>query len=106
MPSSRDHGGDLLSRWRQAVTSALTSRYIVGLAAFGAAVLFRYALRDSLGVKVPYLQFYPAIILAAWYGGLGPGILITTLSAAAAMYFLLPPVGILSLIHISEPTRH
>jgi PAS domain S-box-containing protein len=94
MPASRDHGEDLLPRRRRAVTSALTSRYLVGLAAFGAAVLFRYALRDSLGSTVPFLQFYPAIILAAWYGGFGPGILITTLSTVAAMYFLLPPSGI------------
>lgn len=40
-----------------------------------------------------YLQFYPAIIVAAWYGGLGPGVLTTILSAAVAMYFFLPPAG-------------
>jgi PAS domain S-box-containing protein len=68
-------------------------RYMVALAAFGAALLFRYLFRDALGLKVPYLQFYPAIILAALYGGLGPGVLITTLSTIAAMYFLLPPTG-------------
>lgn len=94
MPSSRDYGGYLLARWRQAVASALTSPYLVSLAAFGAALLFRYAFRDSLGFKVPYLQFYPAIILASWSGGLGPGILTTALSTVAAMYFLLPPSGI------------
>jgi PAS domain S-box-containing protein len=42
---------------------------------------------------VPYLQFYPAILVAAWYGGLGPGLLATALSASIAMYFLLPPDG-------------
>jgi two-component system sensor kinase FixL len=45
-------------------------------------------------LKVPYLQFYPAIIFAAWYGGLGPGVLTTTLSAIVAMFFLLPPAGL------------
>ncbi|HEY7443208.1 MAG TPA: DUF4118 domain-containing protein, partial [Vicinamibacterales bacterium] len=57
------------------------------------ALLLRYLLRDSLGVKVPYLQFFPAIIVAAWYGGLGPGVLTTALSCVLAMYFLLPPDG-------------
>ena len=73
--------------------AAVGSRYIVALGALGGAVLFRYVFRDSLGFKVPYLQFYPAIIAAAWYGGLGPGLLTTALSAVGAMYFLLPPSG-------------
>ena len=69
------------------------AQYAVGLGAFGAALAFRYLARDLLGLNVPYLQFYPAIIVAAWYGGLGPGVLITALSAAVAMYLLLPPAG-------------
>ena len=58
------------------------------------ALLFRYALRDTLGVTVPYLQFYPALIVAAWYGGLGPAILLTAVSALIAMYWFLPPAGL------------
>jgi K+-sensing histidine kinase KdpD len=58
------------------------------------AVLFRYFFQGSLGLKVPYLQFYPPIVVAAWYGGLGPGLLTTALSTVAAMYYLLPPFGI------------
>jgi two-component system sensor kinase FixL len=69
------------------------SRYLVAVGAIAASLLFRYGLKDSLGLKVPYLQFYPAILLAAWYGGLGPGLLTTAVSALAAMYFLLPPDG-------------
>ena len=56
-------------------------------------LLFRYTLRDAFGVKVPYLQFYPAIIFSAWHGGLWPGLLATGLSALGAMYFFLPPAG-------------
>ena len=74
--------------------ASVSSRYLVALAAFGAAILFRYVLKDSLGPKVPYLHFYPAIMIAAWYGGLGPGLLTTTLSTIGAMYFLLPPPGL------------
>ena len=70
------------------------SRYAVALGALAAVLLFRYLVRDSIGLKVPFLQFYPAIIVAAWYGGLGPGVLTTALSTVAAMYFLLPPVGL------------
>jgi two-component system sensor kinase FixL len=77
-----------------ALTSRLRSPYVVALSAFGCALLFRYLFRESLGHKVPYLQFYPAIMFAAWYGGLGPGVLLTALSAVVSMYFLLPPAGI------------
>jgi two-component system sensor kinase FixL len=69
-------------------------RYGVALCALGIVLLIRYLFRDGVGLKVPYLQFYPAIMVAAWYGGLGPGVLITALSAVVAMAFLLPPDGI------------
>jgi len=81
-------------------TSGIVSRYAVAVAALGAALLFRYLFRESLGLKVPYLQFYPAIIVAAWYGGAGPGLLTTALSTLAAMYFLLPPDG----MSVTDPT--
>jgi two-component system, LuxR family, sensor kinase FixL len=68
--------------------------YAIALVAVAVSLLFRYVVRDSLGVKVPYLQFYPAIILAASYGGLGPGILATAISALAATYFFLAPEGV------------
>jgi two-component system sensor kinase FixL len=67
--------------------------YAITLVVVAVSLLLRYGVRESLGVKVPYLQFYPAIIVAAWFGGLGPGVLATALSALAAMYFLLPPAG-------------
>jgi PAS domain S-box-containing protein len=70
------------------------TRYALAVTAFIGSLVFRYALRDTLGLKVPYLQFYPAIIIAAWSGGLGPGVLVTALSVLAAVYFLLPPWGL------------
>jgi K+-sensing histidine kinase KdpD len=89
-----DRSGGRFAEVTAAVRSILTSRYVITLAAFAGALLFRYVFRESLGLKVPYLQFYPAIIFAAWYGGLGPGVLTTTLSAIVAVYFLLPPAGL------------
>jgi len=93
MASSRDRFGARFPRWLPAGASSLTSRYLVAFGVFGAALLFRYVFWELLGLKVPFLQFYPAIIFAAWYSGLGPGLLTTTLSAVVAMYLLLPPLG-------------
>jgi two-component system sensor kinase FixL len=78
---------------RRLRASGAVSRYGVALGALGVALLLRYAFRNALIGKVPYLQFFPAIMVAAWYGGLGPGVLATALSCLAAMYFLLPPDG-------------
>jgi PAS domain S-box-containing protein len=93
MAPSQPGSGGRFERWAFEDRSADMRRYVVAVGALAAALLFRYLVRDSLGLKVPYLQFYPAIIVAAWYGGLGPGVLSTILSSLAAMYFFLPPAG-------------
>ena len=74
--------------------AALMRRYAVAVAAVAAALLFRSLLRNLFGLRVPFLQFYPAIVAPSWYGGLGPGPVATGLSALASAYLLLPPAGL------------
>ena len=67
--------------------------YLVAIAATLAAALWRLILAHWLGSDLPYLTFYGAIMAAAWYGGLRPGLLATALSAAiTATFFLLPRI--------------
>ncbi len=40
----------------------------------------------------PFLFFFAAVMLSAWYGGLGPALLTILLAAAWSNYFLLPPL--------------
>ena len=68
--------------------------YLVAVLAALAAGFARYALSPIWGAKVPFITFYPAVVLAAWFGGLGPGLLATATSVAAALLFL-APVGAL-----------
>ncbi|PYR65956.1 MAG: ATPase, partial [Acidobacteria bacterium] len=60
-----------------------------GLAvAFGlAAILVRLALDPVWGIRFPYITLFPAIMVSAWLGGLGPGIVTTAISGTAAEYF-------------------
>jgi signal transduction histidine kinase len=44
-----------------------------------------------LGDQAPFLLFVPAVLLASWRGGLGPGLLATGLSAVAVCYLFLAP---------------
>jgi two-component system sensor kinase FixL len=94
MPISNARGGT--SRLWRILQPAPQSRarWAVAVAAVAAAVGLRALLRPWFGANVPYLQFFPAILAAAWWGGLGPGALATGLSAAIAMYWFLPPDGI------------
>ena len=55
-----------------------------------------------LGTYNAFLTFYPAVFLAALYGGLGPGLLATGLSMLPAAYFWTPWSGFLALTHPAE----
>ena len=46
--------------------------------------------------RTPLQLFLAAITVSAWYGGLGPGLTATVLSALLANYFLFPPYGAFS----------
>jgi len=63
----------------------------IGLVAIAATL--RLAADPWLGVSVPYLFFYPAIMIAAILGGVGPGVLATGLSAFTSVYLYLGPTG-------------
>src|SRR5215218_4392738 len=66
-------------------------RYGVAILAVGAAVLVKWWL-DPLTVQdTPFLLILGAIVIGAWYGGLGPGLLATALSALAIDYLFLVP---------------
>jgi len=47
----------------------------------------------GLGSDHPFVLLPAAVAVAAWYGGLGPGVLATLLVVIASVFFLLPPVG-------------
>ena len=71
-------------------TRAACYSFAIVCAALG--LWLRLALNSVLGITVPYITFFPAIMLSAWAGGFGPGLLTTLLGAVAAQYFLLAPL--------------
>jgi PAS domain S-box-containing protein len=71
-------------------------RYGVATLAVGVALGIKLLL-DPLTVQdTPFLLVFSAIIVSAWYGGLGPGLMATAVSALATDYFFLYPRGILT----------
>ena len=81
---------------------ASVRRYSVAVLLVAASLGLRLALQPWLGAKVPFLQFFPAIMLAAWLGGLGPGLVAVALSAGVAVYSFMPPAGSFTLTDPSE----
>jgi PAS domain S-box-containing protein len=64
-------------------------RYGVAVASAALAVGIRGLLTPLWGNELPFLTLFPAVLLSAWYGGLGQGLVTTALGATAASYFWL-----------------
>ena len=66
------------------------ARYAVPVALVVLATLGTAAVRPALETY-PVAPYIIAVSFAAWYGGLGPGLLATVFSATALAYFFVPP---------------
>jgi PAS domain S-box-containing protein len=64
-----------------------------GVAVFSVALAtaLRLAMGGQLMVGVPFITYYPAIVLATLFGGFAPGVLSIVLSSVMAWYLFLPP---------------
>ena len=63
---------------------------------------FRLAFLSALGMRAPFVIFFPAVILAALYGGLRSGLIATALSALLADYFWIEPAGSFTLGQLGD----
>jgi PAS domain S-box-containing protein len=68
-------------------------RYGVACAAVAATLGLRVLLTPFVPVGTPYISLVLAVVLSSWFGGMGPGIFATALSAAADWYLVLAPHG-------------
>ena len=75
-------------------------RYGAAVMIVAVAAALRFLLERSFGPMSPFITFFPAVLLVASIGGGGPGILATLLSALAADYWFIPPVGS---FHVDAP---
>jgi PAS domain S-box-containing protein len=67
--------------------------YLIAIALAGAATAFRLAFLQALGTRATYITFYPAVVIAALYGGVRAGLFTTVLAALLADYFWIEPTG-------------
>jgi PAS domain S-box-containing protein len=67
------------------------NRYVIAIALVAAAAFIRVTFLRSLGSSVIFITFYPAVMLAALFGGFRSGILAAVLSAILADYYWIEP---------------
>lgn len=86
-------------------------RYGAAVLAAGLALLLQWQLVPLFGSDPnasPFIVFFAAVMVAAWFGGLGPGLLATALSALISWYFFLSPqfsFALACVLHHSLPAQ-
>jgi signal transduction histidine kinase/CheY-like chemotaxis protein len=68
-----------------------SSQYFVAITATAIVFTARFMLNPALGDVAPLLMFTLSVTVAAWYGGLGPGLLATALGALLGAYSFIEP---------------
>lgn len=66
-------------------------RYTVAVGALVIGFALRYLSGDELTYRLAFAFFVPAILLAVWYGGFGPGLVALVGGLLLANYFFQPP---------------
>jgi K+-sensing histidine kinase KdpD len=82
--------------------------YGIAVLAVGSALLIQLLLTPWLGGdrgSNPFILFFGAVILAAWFDGLRAGLLATGLSALVSSYFFLAPQYAPHTIHAAQGIR-
>jgi len=70
----------------------MATRYGAAVLATGSALALQAMLVPYFGAgpnSTPFIVFFAAVMASAWFGGLGPGLLATVLSALLSWYFFL-----------------
>jgi hypothetical protein len=90
------------------LTRPVLLRYGVAVLAVGVALVLQLLLVPWFGGDPdasPFIAFFAAVIVAAWFGGLGPGLVATALSALTSTYFFLSPQHSLEIISFGPGLR-
>jgi signal transduction histidine kinase len=78
--------------FKAALARPLT-RYAMAAVVLASSFLLRFGIIHFIGAELPpFIFLYPAVMMAAVLGGLGPGLVATALGVLGTDYLVLPPV--------------
>src|SRR5881296_1715280 len=78
--------------------------YLVALSSTAAALVLSLALEPRIGVS-SFVLLFAAVMVSAWYGGLGPGLLATALGGLAVDYYFETPLYSLRVVSLPNAMR-
>lgn len=70
---------------------SIVARYAFTILAVTLATLLRFALIPVLGLRVPFILYFPTIVVCAWFGGLWQGLLSTVIGGLIALFAFREP---------------
>jgi signal transduction histidine kinase len=79
--------------------------YGLAAAAVAAALGIKLALVPWVEHDTPFLLFFAAVLVAAWFGGMGAGVFATALAAAASAFFFMHPYLDIRVEHPAQRVR-
>src|SRR5512133_516073 len=86
-----------------AALRSLLLRYGLAILAVGIGLAVYCGLSKWLGSDLPaFVTFYPGVIVAAWFGGLGPGLFATALAALAVDCWIQEPLGLFAVSNLRD----
>ncbi len=103
-PSTRPRLAAGIRRVAREGASTTLARYAVAVLATALAAGVSWLGRGALA-PTPFLLLFPAVTVAAWAGGVGPGLLAALLCVLSADYLFLPPIGAFELHWLDDALR-
>ncbi len=82
--------------------TAVARTYLVVFASVALSTLARFTLTPALGGQAAFTIYFPALVLSAWVGGWGGGLVALALSTLAATYYFLSPTHALVIAERSD----
>lgn len=73
------------------------TRYLLAVSMVVGVTVVRIPLAPLIGNSVPFNLYLPAILIAGWYGGFGPGFMATLLAGFCAKTWFFEPFGSFSI---------
>lgn len=73
-------------------------RYALAFLLTAVFLFLRGALDPVIGTYIPYLAVLPAVVLAAWFCGLGPSLLAMIIAFLGEQYWFIPPTHTLRIV--------
>jgi K+-sensing histidine kinase KdpD len=80
--------------------------YAIAGLAVAAAILVRWFLSAVLSENVPFITFFLAVVIAAWYGGTRPALAASVASLLLAWYLFVPPQNSFAIEHLSDAVSY